>query len=235
MIGAAVRTGLPCPAHCRAPMQTRNYFTALVGLSLDDTPASSPTAIAAASRVAARSSSGKGSTTTTTVAAPAAADAATAAVAANGDSSLKPKPNRPKLADPLIWIDLEMTGLDIDKDTIIEIACIVTDGSLQQVIEGPSIAIHHPDSVLDNMNDWCKEHHVKSGLVQQVRDSSISLQQAEQQVLEFIQQHTEYKTAQLAGNSVHVDRLFLQRHMPQLLEHLHYRIVDVSTFKECCR
>eukprot|EP00879_Flechtneria_rotunda_P028674 GHRR01030882.1.p1 GENE.GHRR01030882.1~~GHRR01030882.1.p1 ORF type:complete len:194 (+),score=52.10 GHRR01030882.1:192-773(+) len=148
MIGAAVRTGLPCPAHCRAPMQTRNYFTALVGLSLDDTPASSPTAIAAASRVAARSSSGKGSTTTTTVAAPAAADAATAAVAANGDSSLKPKPNRPKLADPLIWIDLEMTGLDIDKDTIIEIACIVTDGSLQQVIEvscnRPAACLHLP-------------------------------------------------------------------------------------------
>lgn len=85
------------------------------------------------------------------------------------------------------------------------------------------------------MNAWCKEHHHKSGLVQRVRDSSTSMQQAEQQVLAFVQEHTEYQQAQLAGNSVHVDRLFIQRHMPKLFEHLHYRIVDVSTFKECCR
>lgn len=103
------------------------------------------------------------------------------------------------------------------------------------LLQGPDIAIHHPESVLANMNAWCQEHHTKSGLVQRVRDSSISLEQAEQQVLEFIRQHTEYQTAQLAGNSVHVDRAFLQRHMPRLVEHLHYRIVDVSTFKECCR
>lgn len=102
-------------------------------------------------------------------------------------------------------------------------------------LQGPSIAIHHSEEVLSNMNDWCKEHHNKSGLVQRVRDSTVTLQQAEQQVLSFVQQHTEFQTAQLAGNSVHVDRLFLQRHMPRLLEHLHYRIVDVSTFKECCR
>jgi oligoribonuclease (3'-5' exoribonuclease) len=85
------------------------------------------------------------------------------------------------------------------------------------------------------MNDWCKEHHAKSGLVQRVRDSSVSIAQAEAAVLAFVQEHTEYQAAQLAGNSVHVDRLFLQRHMPALLEHMHYRIVDVSTFKECCR
>lgn len=128
-----------------------------------------------------------------------------------------------------------MTGLDIDKDTIIEIAVLVTDGDLRQVVEGPEIAIHHPESVLENMNDWCKEHHAKSGLVQRVRDSATSLAQAEEAVLAFVQQHTEYQAAQLAGNSVHVDRLFLQRHMPRLLDHLHYRIVDVSSFRECCR
>eukprot|EP00878_Enallax_costatus_P046887 GHUV01057202.1.p2 GENE.GHUV01057202.1~~GHUV01057202.1.p2 ORF type:complete len:110 (+),score=30.74 GHUV01057202.1:895-1224(+) len=101
--------------------------------------------------------------------------------------------------------------------------------------QGPDIAIHHSEAVLANMNAWCQEHHTKSGLVQRVRESSISLQEAEQQVLAFIQEHTEYQSAQLAGNSVHVDRLFLQRHMPKVCEHLHYRIVDVSTLKECCR
>lgn len=104
-----------------------------------------------------------------------------------------------------------------------------------RVPQGPDIAIHHSEAVLANMNAWCQEHHNKSGLVQRVRDSSTSLQEAEQQVLAFIQEHTEYQTAQLAGNSIHIDRLFLQRHMPKVLEHLHYRIVDVSTFKECCR
>lgn len=106
---------------------------------------------------------------------------------------------------------------------------------LHTAAKGPSIAIHHPESVLDGMNDWCKEHHVKSGLVDRVRASQVTLEQAEQQVLQFVAAHTEPGAAQLAGNSVHVDRIFLQRYMPELLGHLHYRIVDVSTIKECAR
>ncbi|GBF94932.1 RNA exonuclease [Raphidocelis subcapitata] len=142
---------------------------------------------------------------------------------------------RRRLPNPLVWIDLEMTGLDVDKDTIIEIACLVTDGDLKTVVEGPSIAIHHGEDVIDSMNDWCKEHHGKSGLTERVRESTVSLEEAEVQVLEFVAAHTDYQTAQLAGNSVHVDRAFLMRRMPRLLEHLHYRIVDVSSIAEVAR
>lgn len=225
-------------------MAGRNYFSTLLGLPGDGS--GSPTAAVAAAKSSSRSnlpsskravatSSSQASAASTAAASSSSQDTAAAAPAADTTAVLKPKPSRPKLQDPLVWIDLEMTGLNIEKDTIIEIACLVTDGELKQVVEGPSIAIHHPESVLENMNDWCKEHHAKSGLVQRVRDSSTSLAQAEAAVLAFVQEHTQYQAAQLAGNSVHVDRLFLQRHMPALLEHLHYRIVDVSTFKECCR
>eukprot|EP00775_Hariotina_reticulata_P011354 gene11354-11503_t len=247
---------IPHFARLTPVMKSRNAFWALQGLSLEDSPVGTPTAAAAGQassstlqgegRSSAVGNSSRRSTdlpdagtvngTSSSVSYAAAVGLAGAAEAQVADASnLKAKPSRPKLSEPLVWIDLEMTGLDIEKDTIIEIACLVTDGSLQQVLEGPSIAVHHSEEVLRNMNDWCQEHHNKSGLVQRVRDSTVSLQQAEQQVLSFVQQHTEFQTAQLAGNSVHVDRLFLQRHMPRLLEHLHYRIVDVSTFKECCR
>lgn len=85
------------------------------------------------------------------------------------------------------------------------------------------------------MNDWCKEHHGKSGLTQRVKDSTTSMQEAERAVLAFIQQHTDFKSAQLAGNSVHVDKMFLSKYMPQVVEHVHYRIIDVSTLQELCR
>ena len=142
---------------------------------------------------------------------------------------------RRRLPNPLVWIDLEMTGLDVERDTIVEIACLVSDGDLKRVVEGPALAIHQPEEVLANMNDWCKEHHGKSGLTQRVRESTVSLEEAEQRVLDFVREHTEYQSAQLAGNSVHVDRAFLMRRMPRLLEHLHYRIVDVSSFAEVAR
>ncbi|KAI3428180.1 hypothetical protein D9Q98_006560 [Chlorella vulgaris] len=140
------------------------------------------------------------------------------------------------LKQPLVWIDLEMTGLDVESDAILQIAVICTDGSLEELIEGPELAIHQPDDVLATMNEWCVEQHGKSGLTQACRDSGTSLAQAEQQVLEFVQQHApEPDTAQIAGNSVHVDLAFLRKHMPRIVDHLHYRIVDVSTVGELAR
>ncbi|KAI7845058.1 hypothetical protein COHA_001423 [Chlorella ohadii] len=140
------------------------------------------------------------------------------------------------LQQPLIWIDLEMTGLDVESDQILQIAVICTDGSLEEEVEGPEITIHQPEEVLQSMNEWCVEQHGKSGLTQACRHSTISLAEAEQQVLAFVQQHApEPGTAQIAGNSVHVDLAFLRKHMPRLVDHLHYRIVDVSTVGELCR
>ncbi|KAL2911836.1 Phosphatidylinositol 3,4,5-trisphosphate-dependent Rac exchanger 2 protein [Polyrhizophydium stewartii] len=134
---------------------------------------------------------------------------------------------------PLVWVDLEMTGLDLDKDTIIEIACIITDGDLNPVEEQLDLVIHHPRSVMDNMNEWCIEHHGESGLTQAVLDSTLSLADAEKQVLEYVKRYAPtVRSGVLAGNSVHVDRQFLCKYMPTLVEHLHYRIVDVSTVKE---
>ncbi|PIO25790.1 hypothetical protein AB205_0119750 [Aquarana catesbeiana] len=128
-----------------------------------------------------------------------------------------------------------MTGLDITKDQIIEMACIITDSELNILAEGPNLIIKQPDEMLDGMSEWCKEHHGKSGLTQAVRDSKISLPQAEYEFLSFIRQHTPPGVCPLAGNSVHVDKVFLNKYMPQFMRHLHYRIVDVSTVKELCR
>ncbi|XP_034033633.1 small fragment nuclease [Thalassophryne amazonica] len=135
----------------------------------------------------------------------------------------------------MVWVDLEMTGLDIIKDQIIEMACIITDPDLNILAEGPNLIIHQPDELLDGMSDWCKEHHGKSGLTQAVRDSKISLQQAEYEFLSFVRQHTPPGQCPLAGNSVHEDKRFLQKYMPQFTYHLHYRIIDVSTIKELSR
>ncbi|KAL4660640.1 oligoribonuclease, mitochondrial-like [Arapaima gigas] len=135
----------------------------------------------------------------------------------------------------MVWVDLEMTGLDIDKDQIIEMACLITDSDLNVLAEGPKLIIKQSDELLDGMSDWCKEHHGKSGLTQAVRDSKITLQQAEYEFLSFVRQHTPPGHCPLAGNSVHADKKFLEKYMPQFTRHLHYRIVDVSTVKELCR
>ncbi|KAG2497887.1 hypothetical protein HYH03_004153 [Edaphochlamys debaryana] len=142
---------------------------------------------------------------------------------------------RRRLKNPLVWVDLEMTGLDVERDTIIEVACIITDGDLGKEVQGPATAIHHSDAVLESMNDWCKEHHGKSGLTQRVRESTVSMEQAEQDLLDFVQQHCEEGMAQLAGNSIHVDRMFLLKYMPRVTSYLNYRIVDVSSIKELSR
>ncbi|KAF7205652.1 small fragment nuclease isoform X2 [Nothobranchius furzeri] len=135
----------------------------------------------------------------------------------------------------MVWVDLEMTGLDIEKDQIIEMACLITDSDLNILAEGPNLIIKQPDELLDGMSEWCKEHHGKSGLTQAVRDSKMSLEQAEYEFLSFIRQHTPPGHCPLAGNSVHADKRFLDRFMPQFMYHLHYRIIDVSTIKELCR
>ncbi|CAL8305175.1 unnamed protein product [Gadus morhua 'NCC'] len=139
------------------------------------------------------------------------------------------------MSQRMVWVDLEMTGLDIEKDKIIEMACIITDSELNVLAEGPNLIINQPTELLDGMSDWCKEHHGKSGLTQSVKDSKISLQQAEYEFLSFIRQHTQPGQCPLAGNSVHADKKFLDKYMPQFMYHLHYRIIDVSTIKELCR
>jgi len=137
--------------------------------------------------------------------------------------------------DYLVWMDLEMTGLDPNVDTILEIATIITDGQLNIVAEGPNIVIHQPDSVLDVMNDWCKDHHGRSGLTEKVRASTISMCDAEQQSLDFIKTHVPKGVSPLCGNSIHQDRRFLVPYMPILEAYLHYRNIDVSTVKELTR
>ncbi|KAG8431434.1 hypothetical protein GDO86_018747 [Hymenochirus boettgeri] len=128
-----------------------------------------------------------------------------------------------------------MTGLDIEKDQIIEMACLITDSDLNILAEGPNLIIQQPSDLLDSMSDWCKEHHGKSGLTQAVRESKTTLQQAEYEFLSFVRQHTPPGICPLAGNSVHADKKFLDKYMPQFMRHLHYRIIDVSTVKELCR
>ncbi len=137
--------------------------------------------------------------------------------------------------DYLVWMDLEMTGLDPETDTIIEMATMITDGQLNIIAEGPNLVIHQPDSVMDKMNDWCKKHHGQSGLTQRVKDSTISLQEAEQLTLDFIRKHVGERQSPLCGNSVHQDRRFLVRYMPRLESWLHYRNIDVSTIKELAK
>lgn len=138
------------------------------------------------------------------------------------------------MQDPrnLVWMDLEMTGLDPDKDSIIEIATLVTDGELRIVQEGPCLAVHQPEEVLERMDPWCVEHHGASGLTRRVRESSVSLETAEEETLAFIRRHCPERASPLCGSSIHQDRRFLARYMPRLNQYLHYRIIDVSTVKE---
>ncbi len=135
----------------------------------------------------------------------------------------------------LIWIDLEMTGLDTFNDQIIEIATIVTDSQLEIVAEGPMLAIHQPDAVLDAMDEWNTRQHGKSGLTQRVKDSGLSVRDAERLTLEFLEQHVDKGVSPMCGNSICQDRRFMARLMPELEEYFHYRNLDVSTIKELGR
>lgn len=141
----------------------------------------------------------------------------------------------PASNDNLIWVDLEMTGLDPETDTVIEIATIVTDPQLKTLAEGPVIAIHVDDPTLDAMDEWNTEHHTRSGLVKRVRASEYTLDKASQETIEFLQQWIEPGKSPMCGNSICQDRRFMVRYMPELENFFHYRNVDVSTIKELVR
>jgi oligoribonuclease len=140
------------------------------------------------------------------------------------------------VTDNLVWIDCEMTGLDLGKDALIEIAVLVTDSELNILDDGVDVVIHADDDALDAMPDVVREMHAKSGLTEAVRASTVSLAEAEKQVLDYVRQHIpEARSAPLCGNSIATDRGFIARDMPALDAHLHYRMVDVSSIKELCR
>ncbi|MGJ0485329.1 MAG: oligoribonuclease [Methylomicrobium sp.] len=135
-------------------------------------------------------------------------------------------------SDRLVWIDLEMTGLNPDQDVIIEIATIVTDKDLTILAHGPVIAVHQPDSILAEMDEWNQLHHGQSGLIDRVKVSEIDAVEAERQTLEFLRQWVPDRTSPMCGNTIGQDRRFLFRYMPQLEAFFHYRSIDVSTLKE---
>jgi oligoribonuclease len=137
--------------------------------------------------------------------------------------------------DNLIWIDLEMTGLDPDHDYILEIATIVTDANLNVIAEGPNLVVHQPDSVLDNMNEWCINQHGKTGLTQKCRESTLTEREAEQQTIDFLMDYVDRGASPMCGNSIGQDRRFLDRHMPELESYFHYRNLDVSSVKELAK
>jgi oligoribonuclease len=137
--------------------------------------------------------------------------------------------------DSLIWIDLEMTGLQPDTDTIIEIATLVTDSSLRLIAEGPVLAIHQDEVTLARMDDWNQRQHGSSGLLARVRASRVTLAQAEETTLEFLRAHVVAGSSPMCGNSICQDRRFMARLMPRLEAFFHYRNLDVSTVKELAR
>lgn len=138
----------------------------------------------------------------------------------------------PQDANNLIWIDLEMTGLDTQADYIIEIATIVTDAQLNILAEGPVLAIHQSDDVLNAMDDWNTRQHAKSGLTERVKNSTTDEQHAQQQTIAFLREYVPKNKSPMCGNSICQDRRFLARCMPELEAYFHYRNLDVSTIKE---
>ena len=135
----------------------------------------------------------------------------------------------------LVWIDMDMTGLNPDSDKIIEVAMVVTDGNLETVAEAPVLVVHQSDSVLDGMDSWNKNTHGKSGLIAKVQASSLSEADVEAQMLAFLQAHVPARTSPMCGNSICQDRRFMARWMPKLEDYFHYRNLDVSTLKELAK
>jgi oligoribonuclease len=137
--------------------------------------------------------------------------------------------------DRLVWIDLEMTGLEVEQHAIVEIACIVTDASLVALDDGIDIVVHQPAAVLARMDDFVRHMHTKSGLLSEIESSTTDVATAETDVLAYVRQHVAAGTAPLCGNSIGVDRRFLDQYMRDLDEYVHYRSIDVSSLKELCR
>lgn len=135
----------------------------------------------------------------------------------------------------LIWLDLEMTGLEPKDDVILEIATIITDSHLNILAEGPVFAIHQSDDVLDNMSQWCIDHHGKSGLTDRCRNSDVNLATATEKTLEFVAQYVPKGKSPMCGNSIGQDRRFINKYMPDFEDFFHYRNLDVSTVKELAR
>ncbi len=135
-------------------------------------------------------------------------------------------------ADNLIWVDLEMTGLDPEKERIIEMAIIVTDTQLNVLAEGPVIAVHQSDELLNAMDAWNTKQHNASGLVTRVKESTVTEAQAEAMMLQFLKQYVPAGKSPICGNTIYQDRRFLYRYMPELEKYFHYRLLDVSTLKE---
>ena len=138
-------------------------------------------------------------------------------------------------SDNLIWLDMEMTGLNPDRDRIIEIAAVITDSQLEKVAESPVLVVHQPTLILDAMDDWNKATHARSGLVDKVKASRLDEAKVEEQMLAFLEQYVPSNTSPLCGNSICQDRRFLARWMPRLEQHFHYRNLDVSTLKELAK
>lgn len=137
-------------------------------------------------------------------------------------------------SENLVWIDLEMSGLDPEMERILEMATIITDSSLNIIEEGPVVYVKQSQQLLDAMDEWNTEHHTASGLVDKIAKEGVSEAEAEATTLEFIQRHTKERSSPLCGNSIGQDRRFLVKYMPSIEEWLHYRNVDVSTVKELC-
>ena len=138
-------------------------------------------------------------------------------------------------ANNLIWIDLEMTGLDTQNDVIIEIATIVTDSELNELAEGPMLAIHQSDEIMGGMDEWNTNQHGKSGLTERVKNSSLTVEDAERETLEFLSQYVPKGASPMCGNSICQDRRFMARLMPELEDYFHYRNLDVSSLKELAK
>ena len=136
------------------------------------------------------------------------------------------------MSAPLVWIDLEMTGLNPLRDRIIEMATIITDSDLNVVAEGPVLAISQPQALLDGMDEWNINQHTNSGLIESMKATQISVDEAESQTLDFLRKHTKKGKSPLCGNSISHDRRFLVRYMPELADFFHYRNIDVSSVKE---
>ena len=132
----------------------------------------------------------------------------------------------------IVWMDMEMSGLEPETERILEVAVLVTDGELDVVAEGPNLVVHQVDEVLEAMDEWNTSHHGQSGLTQRVRESTVDEAQASAALMAFLEEHTTKKKAPLAGNSIHQDRRFVAKYLPEVEDWLHYRNVDVSTIKE---